>query len=56
VDQVAAQIRDTVWKGRVKSETDGLVASLRTAHLRDVNDGLLATLGATPTGDGGARK
>jgi peptidyl-prolyl cis-trans isomerase C len=53
VDQVAAQIRDTLWKTRVKTETDALVARLRAARLHDLNESLLATLGATPSGDGG---
>jgi peptidyl-prolyl cis-trans isomerase C len=38
VDDVAAQIRDTLWKQRVKEETDKLVASLRAAHLRDFDE------------------
>ncbi len=38
VDDVAAQIRDTLWKQRVKSETEKLVASLRAAHLRDYDE------------------
>jgi peptidyl-prolyl cis-trans isomerase C len=48
VDQVAAQIRDTVWKARVKDETDKLVATLRAAKLRDLDEAPLALLGATP--------
>jgi len=54
VDQASAQIRDTLWKARVKDETDRLVASLRAAKLRDFNPAPLDTLGATPFGDGGA--
>lgn len=38
VDDVAAQIRDTLWKQRVKDETDKLIASLRAAHLRDYDE------------------
>jgi len=38
VDDVAAQIRDTLWKQRVKEETDKLVASLRAAHLKDYDE------------------
>jgi peptidyl-prolyl cis-trans isomerase C len=53
VDQVAAQIRDTLWKTRVKSETDQLVARLRTAKLHDLNESLLATLGTMPSADAG---
>jgi peptidyl-prolyl cis-trans isomerase C len=56
VDQVAAQIRDALWKARVKDETDRLVASLRAAKLRDMNASLLDLLGPTAFGDaGGAR-
>jgi peptidyl-prolyl cis-trans isomerase C len=54
VDQVAAQIRDTVWKARVKDEADKLTAALRAAKLRDLDDSLLATLGPTPSGDAGS--
>jgi peptidyl-prolyl cis-trans isomerase C len=55
VDQVAAQIRDTLWKTRVKDETDKLIAGLRAARLHDLDESLLATLGATPSGEvGGA--
>ncbi len=53
VDQVSAQIRDTVWKARVKDESDKLIATLRAARVHDLNESLLATLGPTPTGDGG---
>jgi peptidyl-prolyl cis-trans isomerase C len=48
VDQVAAQIRDALWKARVKDETDKLVASLRAAKLKDLDDSPLALLGTTP--------
>jgi peptidyl-prolyl cis-trans isomerase C len=48
VDQVAAQIRDALWKARVKDETDKLVASLRAARLKDLDDSPLALLGTTP--------
>lgn len=48
VDEVAAQIRDTLWKARVKEATDALVASLRKAKLRDLNDAPIDTLGTTP--------
>ncbi|HEY5243912.1 MAG TPA: peptidyl-prolyl cis-trans isomerase, partial [Polyangiaceae bacterium] len=54
VDQVAAQIRDTLWKTRVKDESDKLIASLRAAKLRDLDESLLATLGPTPSGDAAA--
>jgi peptidyl-prolyl cis-trans isomerase C len=54
VDQVAAQIRDTLWKARVKDETDKLTASLRAAKLKDLDESLLATLGPTPSGEAGS--
>jgi peptidyl-prolyl cis-trans isomerase C len=54
VDDVAAQIRDTLWKGRVKDATDKLVASLRASKLRDYDEGPLFDLPATLGGDAGA--
>jgi len=54
VDQVAAQIRDTLWKSRVKDESDKLTASLRAAKVHDLDESLLATLGPTPSGDAGS--
>jgi peptidyl-prolyl cis-trans isomerase C len=53
VDEVAAQIRDILWKTRVKEETDGLIASLRAARLRDLDVSVLSTLGAMPARDAG---
>jgi peptidyl-prolyl cis-trans isomerase C len=53
VDQVAAQIRDTLWKTRVKDESDKLIATLRAAKVHDLDEALLATLGPTPSGDAG---
>ena len=53
VDQVAAQIRDTLWKTRVKEGTDRLTTALRAAKVRDLDESLLATLGPTPSGDAG---
>ena len=44
VDEVAAQVRDTLWKERVKSETDAEVARLRASRLRDLDDSLLAAV------------
>ncbi len=41
LDEAAAAIRDTLWKERIKTETDRLVASLRAAKVRDVNESLL---------------
>jgi peptidyl-prolyl cis-trans isomerase C len=56
VDQVAAQIRDTLWKARLKDETDKLLARLRAAKVRDSNPSLLDLLGApaAPGDAGGA--
>jgi len=54
VDDVAAQIRDTLWKARVKVETDKLVASLRASKLRDFNDGPLFDLPTTLGSEAGA--
>jgi peptidyl-prolyl cis-trans isomerase C len=53
VDDVAAQIRDTVWKQRVKDETDKLIASLRAAHLKDYNEGPLVDMSLVVTMDAG---
>ena len=44
VDEVSAQIRDALWKGRVKEETDKLVASLRASKLRALDPSLLEAL------------
>ena len=52
VDDAAAQIRDAIWKARVKEETDKLVAGLRAAKLRDLHDDLLLTVDL-PLGDAG---
>ncbi len=41
VTDVAAQIRDTLWKGRVKDETDKLVAGLRASKVRGLDPSLL---------------
>jgi len=53
VDDVAAQIRDTVWKQRVKDETDKLVASLRAAHLKDYDEAPLTDPSLVIVIDGG---
>lgn len=47
VDDVTAQIRDTLWKQRVKAATDKLVADLRVAHLKDLDESALDDLPAT---------
>ena len=50
VGDVAPQIRAILWQARVKEETDKLVASLRTAKVRDLHEELLDALdlAATP--------
>lgn len=48
VGDVAAQIRDVLWKARVKKETDDLVAALRAEHVRDFNPSLLSTIDLPP--------
>jgi peptidyl-prolyl cis-trans isomerase C len=47
VDDVAAQIRDIVWKARVKEESDKLVASLRAGKLKDYTESPLFDLPKT---------
>jgi peptidyl-prolyl cis-trans isomerase C len=51
--EVTAQIRDAIWKARVKQGTDALVASLRAARLRDLNASLLKGIDI-PVDEGGA--
>ncbi len=41
VADAAPQIRDAIWKTRVKEETDKLVASLRASKLRDLDESIL---------------
>jgi peptidyl-prolyl cis-trans isomerase C len=41
VEEVAAPIREILWRERAKTEVDGLVASLRTAKVRDLHEELL---------------
>ena len=53
VDQVEAQIRDTLWKSRVKDETDKLVASLRAAKVHNLDESLVVLLGGAPSADAG---
>jgi peptidyl-prolyl cis-trans isomerase C len=47
VDDVAAQIRDIVWKARVKDRSDFLIAHLRADRLKDLNEGALSDLPVT---------
>jgi peptidyl-prolyl cis-trans isomerase C len=44
VADAAAQIRDALWKARVKEETDKLVAGLRAGNLRALDTSLLGSL------------
>jgi peptidyl-prolyl cis-trans isomerase C len=44
VDDVAAQIRDVLWKARLKEETDREIAALRVSNLRGLNERLLDTI------------
>ena len=53
LDDVAAQIRDVIWKARVKEDTDKLVASLRVARVHDLDASLLKTI-ELPVDDAGA--
>jgi hypothetical protein len=41
LQEVAAQIRDTLWKVHVKEDADALLARLRSARLRDLDDDVL---------------
>jgi peptidyl-prolyl cis-trans isomerase C len=41
VQEVAPQIRDALWRGRIKTETDRLLASLRAAKVHDLSEDLL---------------
>jgi peptidyl-prolyl cis-trans isomerase C len=51
--ELSAQIRDAIWKARVKEETDKLVAGLRAAKVRDLDASILKTIDI-PVDDGGA--
>ena len=48
----SAQIRDAIWKTRVKEETDKLLTNLRSGKVRDVDEGLLEALRFPSEGDG----
>ena len=54
VEAVAAQIRDAIWKARVKQSTDALLIALRAAKLRDYNDAVLENV-EFPEDDAGLR-
>jgi hypothetical protein len=41
--ELAPAIRDTIWKNRIKDAADQLLANLRAARVRDVNEGILAS-------------
>jgi peptidyl-prolyl cis-trans isomerase C len=53
VDDVAAQIRDSLWRARVKQETDQLLDALRAAHLRDYDPSLVDTIEIPVDADAG---
>jgi peptidyl-prolyl cis-trans isomerase C len=53
VDDVAAQIRDTLWRARVKDGTDRLLESLRTAKLRDYDPSLADSIDIPRDADAG---
>jgi peptidyl-prolyl cis-trans isomerase C len=53
VDEVAAQIRDSVHRERIEKATQKLIADLRARDLRDVDESLLALVDVSP-GDAGA--
>jgi peptidyl-prolyl cis-trans isomerase C len=42
--EVTPQIRDWIWKGRVKKETDALLATLRSERVRALDASILSTL------------
>jgi peptidyl-prolyl cis-trans isomerase C len=44
VDEVAAQIRDAIWKARVKEETDKLLARLHAERVRELDPSLLGAV------------
>jgi peptidyl-prolyl cis-trans isomerase C len=41
VEEVAAPIREIIWRERAKTEVDSLLANLRTAKVRDLHEELL---------------
>ncbi len=53
VEEVAPQIREILWRQRVKDETDKLVANLRAAKVRDLHEELLDSLELPADVDGG---
>jgi peptidyl-prolyl cis-trans isomerase C len=44
VDEVAGQIRDTLWKQRTEDAEKKLIDDLRAAHVSEVNEALLNTI------------
>jgi peptidyl-prolyl cis-trans isomerase C len=44
VDEVAPQIRDAIWKDRVRAGTEAELARLRVARVRDLDESPLVTL------------
>ena len=53
VEDVAAPIREILWRARVKAEVDGLVATLRAAKVRDLHEDLLDDLDLSAVPDAG---
>jgi peptidyl-prolyl cis-trans isomerase C len=53
VEDVAAQIRDALWKERVKHETDRLLGELRASKLRDFDASLVDTIPSPVDTDAG---
>jgi peptidyl-prolyl cis-trans isomerase C len=53
VDEAAAQIRDVLWRARLKKETDLLLEQLRAGKLRDFDPGLLDTIDLPTDADAG---
>jgi len=53
VEEVAPQIREILWRQRIKDETDKLVANLRAAKVRDLHEELLDSLELPADVDGG---
>jgi peptidyl-prolyl cis-trans isomerase C len=53
VDEAAAQIRDVLWKARLKKETDQLVEKLQAAKVRDLDPSLLDTIDLPADPDAG---
>jgi peptidyl-prolyl cis-trans isomerase C len=53
VEDVAAPIREILWRARVKAGVDGLVATLRAAKVHDLHEDLLDNLDLSAIPDAG---